>query len=108
MPQNYEITKECKYDMSPNFYFCVLPYGTGTENNTVVDAAPSYSLTNHNGPTYGGALFIQWQLHPTPGNKEDLPEPNNVAEELSSKLPAQIGCVAPTQLGLKYGNCISH
>lgn len=34
--------------------------------------------------------------------------PNNVAEELSSKLPSQIGSVAPTQLGLKYGNCISH
>lgn len=34
--------------------------------------------------------------------------PNNVAEELSSKLPSQIGSVASTQLGLKYGNCISH
>ena len=34
--------------------------------------------------------------------------PNNVAEELSSKLPSQIGSVASTQLGLKYGNCVSH
>lgn len=34
--------------------------------------------------------------------------PNNVAEELYSKLPSQIGSVASTQLGLKYGNCVSH
>lgn len=34
--------------------------------------------------------------------------PNNVAEELSSKLPSQIGSAASTQLGLKYGNCIGH
>lgn len=34
--------------------------------------------------------------------------PNNVAKELSSKLPSQIGSVASIQLGLKYGNCISH
>lgn len=57
---------------------------------------------------FWGALFIQWQLRPTPGNREDNPMPNNVAEELSSKLPSQIGSVASTQLRLKYGNCISH
>lgn len=34
--------------------------------------------------------------------------PNNVAEELSPELPSQIGSVASTQLGLKYGNGISH
>lgn len=39
---------------------------------------------------------------------QDIPLPNNVAEDLSPKLPSQIGSVASTQLGLKYGNCISH
>lgn len=55
-----------------------------------------------------GALFIQWQLHSTPGNTEDIPIANNVAEEHSSKLHSQIGSVASTQLELKYDNCVSH
>jgi len=78
------------------------------EENTVVDKASSHSQQTTIVCHFLGALFIQRQLQPTPGNTEDIPVPNNVAEELSSKLPSQIGSVASTQLGLKYGNCISH
>lgn len=70
--------------------------------------APLNYQQTANVPHFWGALFIQWQLQSTPGNTEDIPVPNNVAEELCSKLPSQIGSVASTQLGLKYGNCISH
>lgn len=73
-----------------------------------VDKVPSYLQQTTVALHFWGALFIQWQLQSTPGNTEDIPMPNNVAEELSSKLPSQIGSVASTQLGLKYGNCISH
>lgn len=70
--------------------------------------APTYPQQTTMALHFWGALFIQWQLQSAPGNREDNPMPNNVAEELSSKLPSQIGSVASTQLGLKYGNCISH
>lgn len=73
-----------------------------------MDKAPTYSQQTTTALCFRGALFIQWQLQSTPGNTEDTPMPNNVAEELSSKLPSQIGSVASTQLGLKYGNCVSH
>lgn len=82
--------------------------GRKTKENTVVDGAPSYPKHITMFLHFRDALFIQWQLQPTPGNAEDNPAPNNVAEELSSKLPSQIGSAASTQLGLKYGNCISH
>lgn len=97
--------KRCKQDKSPNLILSVLTYWAEREETTVVDKAPQQTTTALH---FWGALFIQWQLQSTPGNTEDIPAPNNVAEELSSKLPSQIGCVASTQLGLKYGNCISH
>lgn len=100
--------KRCKQDKSPNPIFSVLTYWAKTEENTVVDKVPSYLQQTTAALHFWGALFIQWQLHSTPSNTEDIPMPNNVAEELSSKLPSQIGSVASTQLGLKYGNCISH
>lgn len=73
-----------------------------------MDKAPTYFPQTTTALCFRGALLIQWQLQSTPGNTEDIPMPNNVAEELSSKLPSQIGSVASTQLGLKYGNCVSH
>lgn len=100
--------KRCKQDKSPNLILSVLTYWAEAEENTAVDGAPSYPQQTTTALHSWGALFIQWQLQSTPGNIENIPMPNNVAEELFSKLPSQIGSVASTQLGLKYGNCISH
>ena len=101
--------KRCKQDKSPNLILSVLTYWAETEENTAVDGASSHPLRQTTAALhFGGALYIQWQLQSTPGSTGDTPTPNNVAEELFSKLPSQIGSVASTQLGLKYGNCIGH
>lgn len=72
------------------------------------DEEPGYLQVTAPALRSRGVPFIQWQLQCAPGSREDISTPNNVAEELSSKLPSQIGSAAPSQLGLKYGNGVSH
>lgn len=94
--------KRCKQDKSPNLILSVLTYWEEGWSTPIFPQQTTMALH------FWGALFIQSQLQSTPGNREDNPMPNNVAEELSSTLPFQIGSVPVTQLGLKYDNCISH
>lgn len=103
--KNSQRPKRCKQDKLPNLVLSALTYWDVLRRN---DEEHTYPQLTTPALHFWGAPFIQRQLRSAPGNREDIPMPNNVAEELSSKLPSQIGCVAPAQLGLKYGNCVSH
>lgn len=103
--KNSQRPKRCKQDKSPNLLLSTLTYGDVLRRN---DEEHAYLQLTEPALHSWGVPFIQRQLCSAPGNREDIPKPNNAAEELSSKLPSQIGCVAPAQLGLKYGNCSSH
>lgn len=55
---------------------------------------------DHNGTALRRCSFHSAAITgPHLATEGDIPGPNNVAEELSSKLPSQIGSGAPTQLG---------
>lgn len=103
--KNSQRPKKCKQDKSPNLVLSVLTYRDVLRRN---DEEHAFLQLTAPALHSWGVLFIQRQLRSAPGNRDDIPTPNNVAEELSSKLPSQIGSVAPAQLGLKYGNCVSH
>lgn len=103
--KNSQRPKRCKQDKSPNLVLSALTYRDVLRRN---DEEHAYLQVTAPALHSWGAPFIQRQLGSAPGNREDILTPNNVAEELSSKLPSQIGSVAPAQLGLKYGNCVSH
>lgn len=103
--KNSQRPKRCKQDKSPNLFLSALTYRDVLRRN---DEEHAYLQLTVPALHSWGVPFIQRQLRSTPGNREDILTPNNVAKELSSKLPSQIGSAAPTQLGLKYGNCVSH
>lgn len=103
--KNSQSPERCKQDKSANLLLSALTYRDVLHRNDEEHTRPQLTTPALH---FWGAPFIQRQLRSAPGNREDIPTPNNVAEELSSKLPSQIGSVAPAQLGLKYGNCVSH
>lgn len=98
--------RRCKQDKSPNLILSVLTYW---EWKTLLWIKHPYTTKKPQRPsTCEVLLSFSSNYNPHLATTEDIPVPNNVAEELSSKLPAQIGSAASTQLGLKYGNCSGH
>lgn len=81
-----------------------MTYRTVTEERRSIHIPP----TNHEGISLLRCSFHSVAITVHTWQQRNIPIPNNVAKELSSKLPSQIGFAASTQLGLKYGDCISH
>lgn len=102
-----QASKRCKQDESPNLRrVCIdlLSRGGGGMRSRRKNLRQ-----DHNGTALRRCSFHSVAItSPHLATEGDIPGPNNVAEELFSKLPSQIGSGAPTQLGLKYGNCVGH